>query len=53
MKENPYLTMEQALSVVLNSDTYQRMLDKRTHLFYQSTRFVYSFLVKELKIGKM
>ena len=34
MKENPDLTMEQALSTILNSDTYQRMLNEKTHLFY-------------------
>ena len=53
MKENPDLTMEQALSTILNSDTYQRMLNEKTHLFYQSPRYVYSFLVNELKTGKM
>ena len=53
MKENPDLTMEQALSIILNSDTYQRMLNEKTHLFYQSPRYVYSFLVNELKTGKM
>lgn len=53
MKENPDLTMEQALSTILNSDTYQRILNEKTHLFYQSPRYVYSFLVDELKTGKM
>ena len=53
MKENPDLTMEQALSTILNSDTYQRILNEKTHLFYQSPRYVYSFLVNELKTGKM
>ena len=36
MEDNPNLTMEQALSAVLNSDTYQRIQNERTHLFYQS-----------------
>ena len=53
MKENPDLTMEQALSTILNSDTYQRILNEKTHLLYQSPRYVYSFLVNELKTGKM
>lgn len=53
MKENPDLTMEQALSTILNSDTYQRILNEKTHLFYQSPRYVYSFLVNELKTGRM
>ena len=53
MEENPDLTMEQALSIVLNSDTYQRLQNDSTHLFYQSSRYVYDFLDKELKTGKM
>lgn len=53
MEDNPNLTMEQALSAVLNSDTYQRIQNERTHLFYQSPRYVYSFLVNEFKTGRM
>ena len=30
MEEQPELTMEQALSIVLNSDTYQRLLEDNT-----------------------
>ena len=53
MDNNPEFTMEQALSTVLNSDTYQRLQNEHTHLFYQSPRYVYDFLEKELKTGKM
>ena len=53
MDDNPDLTMEQALSAVLNSDTYLRLQNENTHLFYQSPRYVYGFLEKELKSGKM
>ena len=53
MDANPDLTMEQALSAVLNSDTYQRLQNDNTHLFYQSPRYVCDFLEKELTAGKM
>ena len=53
MDDNPDLTMEQALSAVLNSDTYLRLQNDNTHLFHQSPRYVYDFLDKELKSGKM
>ena len=53
MEEQPQLTMEQALSTVINSDTYMRLLEDRTALYYQSPRYVYSFLTNELKTGKM
>ena len=51
--DNPSLTMEQALSLVINSDTYQRILNDDTLLYYQSPRYVYSFLSGELKTGKI
>ena len=44
---------EQALSLVINSDTYQRILNDDTQLYYQSPRYVYSFLSGELKTGKI
>ena len=53
MEENPDITMEQALFCVLNSDTYLRLQNDATHLYYQSPRYVYDFLDKELKVGKM
>ena len=45
-------TMEQALSAVFNSDTYQKVMNEQTHLYYKSPRYVFSFLEEELRIGK-
>ena len=53
MDDNPEMTMEQALSTVLNSDTYLRLQNENTHFFYQSPRYVYDFLKTELKTGKV
>ena len=53
MEENASLSMEQALSIVLNSDTYQRLLEDNTKLYYQSPRYVFSFLQTELQTGKV
>ena len=53
MGDNPEMTMEQALSTVLNSDTYLRLQNENTHLFYQSPRYVYDFLKIEIKTGKV
>ena len=47
MEDNTSLTMEQALSMVLNSDTYLRVQREETCLFYQSPRYVYAFLQTE------
>ena len=53
MEDNLGMTMEQAISVVINSETYQRLQNNSTHLYYQSPRYVYDFLDKELKVGKV
>ena len=53
MEKQPELSMEQALALVLNSDTYQRLLDDKTAFYYQSPRYVFSFLQTELKTGKV
>lgn len=53
MKQNDGLTMEQALSIVFNSDTYRKVMDERTLLYYQSPKYVFAFLEEELKKGKL
>ncbi len=53
MEQNHELTMEQSLSAVFNSDTYQKILNEKTTLYYQSPRYVFSFLDNELKSGRM
>ena len=51
--DQPDLTMEQALSIVINSDTYQRLQRDATGLYHQSPGYVYSFLQNELKTAKV
>ena len=53
MNDDPQLSMEQALAIVINSDTYQRLQRDATGLYHQSTRYVYSFLLSELKTGSI
>ena len=53
MDEQPQLTMERALAIVINSDTYQRLQRDATGLYYQSPGYVYSFLDSELKTGSV
>jgi hypothetical protein len=53
MDENSQLTIEQALSTVINSDTYQRLQNDATGLYYQSPGYVYSFLENELKTARV
>ncbi len=53
MEDNPQLSMEEALQTVFNSDTYQRLQNDATALYYQSARYVYSFLQSELLTAKV
>lgn len=53
MEKDKTLTMEQALSLVFNSDTYQKLLDDRTRLYFQSPKYVFSYFENELETGKI
>ena len=53
MEKDKKLNLDQALSLVINSDTYQKLLDDRTRRYFQSPRYVYSFLEHELKTGQV
>ena len=53
IERDPDITMEQALVLVFNSDTYQKMMNDKTRLYYQSPMYVFAFLDQELKEGKL
>lgn len=43
--------MTEAMSVFYNSDTFERLSNPATGLYYQSAGYVYDFLKKELTTG--
>ncbi len=51
-EQNREMTMEEALATVFNSETYRKVIDERTHLYYQSYYYVFAFLKEELMKGK-
>ncbi len=53
MQQHEGMSMQEALSMVFQSDTYQKMMDDKTRLYYQSPMYVFSFLEQELKSGRM
>ena len=53
MSNDATISMEQALECVFNSETYQKLLDNKTQLYYQSAGYVMSYLQNELLTGKM
>ena len=53
MQQHEGMSMQEALSMVFQSDTYQKVMEDNTRLYYQSPMYVFSFLEQELKLGKM
>ena len=53
MQQHDGMSMQEALSMVFQSDTYQKMMDDKTRLYYQSPMYVFSFLEQELKLGRI
>lgn len=45
--------MKTALRTLYTSDTYAKLQDTRTGLYFQSPRYVYDFLKNEIKVGKI
>lgn len=53
LEQNEGMSMQEALGIVFQSDTYQKMMEDKTRLYYQSPMYVFSFLDQELKSGRM
>jgi len=51
LKEDLGISLPEAISIVLNSDTYTTLLNPDSAFYYQSSRYVYSFLKNELEYG--
>ena len=47
------MDMKSAIHTLYTSDTYAKIQNPKTGLYFQSSRYVYDFLRNELKIGKM
>lgn len=47
------MTVPEALRVVYNSETYEKLINPKTGLYFQSPLYVYDFLKNEVLIGRM
>lgn len=47
------MSITKALDTLYNSETYAKLCDVRTGLYFQSSKYVYSFLKTELTTGKI
>ncbi|MBC8602706.1 hypothetical protein H8784_13390 [Parabacteroides acidifaciens] len=45
--------MTQAMDVYYNSDTFERLSNPATGLYYQSAGYVYDFLKREITTGRV
>ena len=45
-------TIEQALNIIYNSTTFEKICDVKTGLYRESTGYIYDILQDELKYGK-
>lgn len=53
LMEDFNMDMKTTLHTLYTSDTYTKLQDTKTGLYFQSTRYVYDFLKNEIKSGKM
>lgn len=53
LMEKRGLTFTEAVDTLYSSDTYAKLLEKKTGLYFQSPKYVYSFLEHELQTGVM
>ena len=53
MNKNKEMKIDEALAIVFNSDTHQKIMNDKAGLYFQSPRYVFSFLESELKNGKI
>lgn len=47
------LTITDALELVYNSQLYEKIMDEKTGLYYQSASYNYELLRKEIAFGKI
>ena len=47
------VTLAEALDMLYNSETYEKLQNPRTGLYFQSPVYVFDFLQRELEQGKI
>lgn len=53
LTEEYHISLTDAMDIFYNSETYAKMKDARTGLYFQSPAYIYSYLDKEIKTGKL
>ena len=47
------MSISEALDTLYNSETYAKLIQHDNGLYFQSSRYVFSFLQEELAVGKI
>ncbi len=47
--EDNNMTMEEAMDIVYNSKTFEQLNNFETHLYYESSSYIYEYLKEELQ----
>lgn len=53
LMERRKMPMTDALDTLYNSETYEKLSDPRSGLYFQTPGYVYDFLDKEIEYGRM
>ena len=53
LMEERGLSLHEALDTVYNSETYAKLMNPATGLYFQSPVYIYCYLDRELATGKM
>lgn len=53
LMERRNMSLSDALDTLYNSETYEKLSDQRSGLYFQAPGYVYDFLDKEIEYGKM
>lgn len=51
--EKKHMAFDEAVDALYTSDTYSKLKDPRTGLYFQSSKYVYSIFEQELLTGVM
>ena len=51
--ERRHMDIEDAFDTLYNSDTFKKLQDVRSGLYFQSPLYVYDFLEKEIETGTL
>ena len=51
--EDYNISLPEALNILYNSETFQKLQDEKTRLYYQSPVYIYDYLKRELTLGKL